>query len=383
MIQADDFLACAQGFGFTFYTGVPCSFLTPLINAVIAGPETHYVAAANEGEAVALAAGAWLGGRQAVVMCQNSGLGNMVNSLVSLNYPFRIPVLLICTWRGQPGLPDEPQHVLMGRITPGLIDLMEIEYAGFPSEPAMLLPTMERAVESMRSRDLPFALVMERGAVAAEKLRSSEPPAAQLYHYENRTVGGHRPTRFQALETMLDLVPESAAIIATTGKTGRELFTLADRAQHFYQVGSMGCASALGLGVALCVPLQVVVVDGDGAALMRLGNLATVGAAAPAGLLHVVLDNGVYDSTGGQPSASAGVDFAAVAVACGYRSGVLCDSLETFRGAFRAALAEPGPHLVHLRIRPGSLPELGRPTLTPEDVARRFRGFLCGAAPIP
>ena len=116
MIEADDFLGPARQKGFDFYTGVPCSYLTPLINRVINDPANRYVGAASEGEAVAIAAGAWLAGRRTVVMCQNSGLGNAVNPLTSLNAPFRIPTLLVVTWRGQPGLEDEPQHAMMGRI---------------------------------------------------------------------------------------------------------------------------------------------------------------------------------------------------------------------------------------------------------------------------
>ena len=111
-----------------------------------------------------------------------------------------------------------------------------------------------------------------------------------------------------------------AAIVATTGKCGRELFTLGDRAQQIYLVGSMGCASAVGLGLALNVDRPVIVLDGDGAALMKMGNTATIGAYAPRNLVHIVLDNGVHDFTGGQGTVSPGVDFAGVAQACGYAS---------------------------------------------------------------
>src|ERR1700760_4611463 len=128
MIDADVFLAEAARAGFDFYTGVPCSFLTPLINGVLSDAATRYVGAAGEGEAVAIASGAWLAGRKTVVMCQNSGLGNAVNPLTSLNAPFRIPTLLITTWRGQPGLKDEPQHVLMGQITQKLLSVIDVEH---------------------------------------------------------------------------------------------------------------------------------------------------------------------------------------------------------------------------------------------------------------
>src|SRR5689334_4804787 len=126
MISANSFIGQALERGFDFYTGVPCSFLTPLINGVISGAGLHYVGAASEGEAVAIAAGAWLTGRRTVVMCQNSGLGNAVNPLTSLNAPFRIPTLLVTTWRGRPGIKDEPQHALMGEITHQLLDLIRV-----------------------------------------------------------------------------------------------------------------------------------------------------------------------------------------------------------------------------------------------------------------
>ena len=181
------------------------------------------------------------------------------------------------------------------------------------------------------------------------------------------------------LERLLAVIDDRAAVIATTGKCGRELFTLADRKQHLYQVGSMGCASAMALGVALNVDRPVVVLDGDGAALMKLGTLATVGAEAPPGLIHIVLDNGVHDSTGGQPTVSESVDFADVAIACGYAQAARTDDLKGFETAFDVAVSAPGPHLIHARIAPGSMAELGRPTVTPEAVARRFQAFLAEA----
>jgi phosphonopyruvate decarboxylase len=154
-----------------------------------------------------------------------------------------------------------------------------------------------------------------------------------------------------------------------------ELFTLADRPQHFYQVGSMGGASGMALGVALNSTRPVFVLDGDGAALMKLGSFATIGAYRPDRLVHILLDNGVHDSTGGQATVSASVDFAAVALACGYAYAASCDDLSGFRAALAQA-AEGGPALVHLRIAPGSMAKLGRPTVSPADVALRFRDFL-------
>ena len=141
----------------------------------------------------------------------------------------------------------------------------------------------------------------------------------------------------------------------------------------------MGCAGAMGLGVALNTRCPVVVLDGDGGALMKLGAFATIGAQGPENLVHLVLDNGVHDSTGGQATVSANVDFARVARACGYPRAAACDSIEGLARALSEALAAPGPALVHLRIAPGSIEKLGRPTISPPEVARRFRAFLAGA----
>ncbi len=380
MIGAASFIEAAGQAGIGFYTGVPCSFLTPLINRTLSDRSLRYVGAASEGEAVAIAAGAWLAGRETAVMCQNSGLGNAVNPLTSLNHPFRIPTLLIVTWRGQPGLKDEPQHALMGRVTQDLLDVIEVPHARFPDSPAALGPALAQARDAMDRTSLPFALVMEKDSLAEEALDQDARPAPPPGRRADLQAHGARPTRLAILERVLADVPPDAPVVVTTGKAGRELFTLADREQHLYQVGSMGCASPMGLGIAVTTGRRTIVLDGDGAALMKLGSLATIGAYHPPGLLHVLLDNGVHDSTGGQATVSPVVDFAGVALACGYAAAFVCDDVDGFAAAFAQALAVAGPCLVHVRIRPGSLEKLGRPTIAPHEVAQRFRGFLAQAA---
>ncbi len=381
MIEANDFLGAARARGLGFFTGVPCSFLTPLINGVLNDTATDYVAAASEGEAVAIASGAWLAGRKTAVMFQNSGFGNAVNPLVSLNYPFRIPTLVVCTWRAGPGLKDEPQHELMGEITPGMFDLIRVPWAAFPRDKDDIAGALDTADAAMDGSGLPYGFIMQKGDVADQDLSGDGGPVAKGGGELRRDLaGGMPPSRYATMERMLAVLPDDAGIVATTGKCGRELFTIADREQHLYQVGSMGCAAAMGLGVALNSKKPMIVLDGDGALLMKMGTLATVGAYAPENLVHLVLDNGTYDSTGGQPTVSGGVDFAAAAVACGYRLAVSCDGLAGFEAALKAALATKGPSLVHMKIAPGSLEKLGRPTVTPPEVARRFRAFVTGSA---
>ena len=379
MIGAADLLTRLLGLGVSDVSGVPCSYLTPVINQVIADPRVRYLPVSQEGEAVSIAAGSWLAGGLGCAIAQNSGLGNMVGPLTSLLHPARIPAVLVVTWRGQPGRPDEPQHTQMGQITPALLELLSIGHAVLPDSPEALTPVFDRARTHLHARSEPWTFVLAQDTVAPEPLVEPEPVRREgVLHRYAGTSRPHadRPSRQAALERILAAVPEHAGVVSTTGWTSRELFTLDDRPQHFYLVGAMGSAATVGLGVALHTDRPVVVVDGDGALLMRLGSLATVGAAAPPGLVHVVLDNGRHDSTGGQRSLAGHVDLPAVAAACGYARVHACGDLGDLSAALEAGLAGRGPTLVHLRTSPGRMRALGRPTIGPADVARRFREFV-------
>ncbi len=385
MIAAADFLAALDAAGCGPYVGVPCSFLTPFINFTIASPRHEYLAANNEGEAVALAAGAYLAGRRPVVMFQNSGLSNALSPLTSLTWPFRIPLLLITTHRGEPGLKDEPQHELMGEITEAMLRLAQVGCGPFPQAPEQIAPSLREALAHLEATSLPWAWIMKHGSVA----ECAAPPLQAASPSRGAAVTGEDPAapavleRAQAIAAVADALPGDAALIATTGKIGRELFTLRERPGNLYVVGSMGCASSIGLGVARYRPGggPVAVLDGDGAALMRLEALAALGHYAPRNLLHVVLDNGMHESTGGQQSLSGSVSFAGVALACGYATAASLVSEAALGRALRRALGAPGPHLLHVRVKPGALDKLGRPTLTPVQVKARFMDFLAQGGP--
>lgn len=366
--------------GVSAVTGVPCSYLSALINRVASSAAVAYLPVAHEADAIALAAGSWLAGATTCVIAQNSGLGNMVNPLTSLSHPARIPVPLVVTWRGEPGRTDEPQHQLLGAIMPDLLDLVEVTHSLLLDDPDQLGSTIRGAFKTMQETNRPHAFILRQGALADEPLDEPDPASPHRPEPVRYPGIGAVPTRIAALETLLSVVPDDAAIVSTTGKTSRELFTLADRPQHFYVVGAMGSASTVGLGVARNTTRLVVVVDGDGAALMRLGAFAAIGTHGTDRLVHVLLDNGVHDSTGGQRTLSAQVDFAAIAAACGYRAVHSCIDLISLESALRGAVAGGGPTLIHLAITPGSLAKLGRPTVGPAEVARRFRAFVTGEA---
>ena len=382
MINAQAFVEAARNAGYTWYAGVPCSFLTPFINYVIGDDSLVYLSSANEGDAVAAAAGARLGGKRAVAMMQNSGLGNAVSPLTSLTHVFRIPLLVICTHRGAPGVQDEPQHELMGQITGQMFDTMRIPWENFPDREEDIGACLARVEAHCTQERRPYALLMQKGTVAAHPL-SNRPalprvPAAAPQG-ELAADRDDRPSRAAALERVIAGTPlKDAVVIATTGFTGRELYALADRANQLYMVGSMGCASALGLGLALARPDQhVVVVDGDGAALMRMGNFATLGAYGPPNLSHLVLDNEAHDSTGAQATVTRTVDFAAIAHAAGYADALRGRGVEDI-DQFLARPRAHGAGLLHLKIRTGAIDNLPRPTIQPPEVAQRLQDHLAG-----
>jgi phosphonopyruvate decarboxylase len=261
---------------------------------------------------------------------------------------------------------------------------MQIPWLPFPTEESQIAPVMALAEASMQKRELPFALVMSEGSVADHELRGQKAPepSMAIASHQLKLDRAKRMIRTEALQAVLESLDGNEAIIATTGKTGRELFTIADRPNHLYVVGGMGTASAIGFGLARARPKQpVVVIDGDGAALMKLGSFGTIGCYQPQNLLHILIDNESHDSTGGQRTASGIVRFADIAAAANYRHAVSADSPEDVRAAVKSLRHESGPSLLHIKIRPGSPKNLGRPTVKPHEVKERFMRFVADGAP--
>ncbi|NOR19715.1 MAG: phosphonopyruvate decarboxylase [Xanthomonadales bacterium] len=375
MIEASQFVGAARRLGFDFWAGVPCSYLTPFINYTIGNSGLTYISSANEGDAVATASGAALGGHRSVAMMQNSGLGNAVSPLTSLNHVFRIPVLLIITLRGEPGKPDEPQHELMGRITPVLLETMQIPWAWFPYQEEDIEQVLQAAVSHMDSSGRPYALIMKKGSVAPYALEQVSSHEKSTATSQNVMTVSDAPSRHEVLKELIAATDVSdTVLIASTGFSGRELYAIDDRPNHLYMVGSMGCATSLGLGLSLVMPdIKVIVIDGDGAALMRLGNMATVGAYAADNYYHLLLDNHVHESTGGQATVSSTIDFPAIAGACGYRE---IYSVNQDGRNFDGFLKSDAPAFMYLETRRGVPDDLPRPSVKPVAVARRLMSQL-------
>lgn len=360
--------------GFGFYSGVPCSFLKNLINYSI--NDCHYVMAANEGDAVAISAGAYLGGRKSVVLMQNSGLANAISPLTSLNYTFRIPVLGFVSLRGEPGLVDEPQHELMGAITGKLLDTMQIHWeylSGDAGEAEKQLQHADEMIESGQS----FFFVVKKDTFDPVELKRKSLPSARNIKSVRSSQADRMPTRLSVLEKLNELKNTGTIMLATTGTTGRELYETEDAPNYLYMVGSMGCIGSVALGLATVRPdKNVIAVDGDGALLMRMGSLATNACYAPSNMLHILLDNNCHDSTGGQATASHNVDFAQVAAACGYAHTFYACNIDELARYVKEWQINPLLTFIHLRIAKGSKKDLGRPKIKPYEVKERLMKFI-------
>jgi phosphonopyruvate decarboxylase len=370
MIAATDVISGLRGIGIGRLVSVPCSYFTGILRHVESPvqPNLPHLAAVNEGNALALAAGSWLGGEPAAVLAQNSGFGNLINPLTSLLLPYRIPALVFLSMRGWPAAePGEPQHAEMGRVVPAWLDSLDIPYRFLTADGDPLAGVLAELAPVLADRRPAFILtgkgVFDPGSPVA---------AADAAGIDRAR-----------LVTALLAERNSEFILSTTGYLSRELFNAGDVPANFYMQGSMGHAAAIALGVAMARPdRRVVVLDGDGALLMHLGVGATIGHVQPDNLLHVVYDNAGYESTGGQPTAAGRVDFAAAAAALGYRRTSGISRPHELPGAVADLLSGPGPALLVVRGIPSGTPS-GRASeaISTEQIAARFAAALADPEP--
>lgn len=364
------------------FSGVPCSLLKPIINKVILDKDLKYITAVSEGEAIGIAVGSSLSGRLGVIMLQNSGLGNIVNPITSLTNIYKIPCLIIVSHRGDPkSEKDAVQHEIMGRITEDLLDLLKIYKQDVPDKESGIETSLKKAFSIMQETSLPVAFILKRNVLKSfnadfQVYNSQRTPGQLIKNGEPSEVV---LSSKQAIEEIARVFGKRDLVISAAGMISRELFCTNDRPGNFYMQGSMGTTAAIGLGITLNRPeRQVVILDGDGSVLMRMGSLATVGHYQPSSYLHVVLDNLCYDTTGGQESSSNTVSFPHFAVYAGYKRAVTVFSSKTMLKYFQQFQKEKGPSILHVKIRRGMDHKPGRPTLSPEQIKNRFMEFIKG-----
>ena len=376
MINTNDFLAGLEKSGIHFVTGVPDSLLKQICSCITSNySDQQHVIASNEGSAVALAIGHYLSsGQPALVYMQNSGLGNTVNPITSLADPlvYAIPMLLMVGWRGeilQDGsqLKDEPQHRKQGKITLAQLDTLEIPFQIIDDQTSDIEGLIKSLVEQAIERSGPVALVVRKGTFSS-------------YQLELDAADPKLPGREEAIAAVLENLPEDVPVVSTTGFASREVFELRKHAnsghqRDFLTVGGMGHASQIAAGIAMNrADRQVICIDGDGAALMHSGAFA-INADCP-NLVHILINNGVHDSVGGQPTKGSVLNFAEIASHFGYPLTAQVSSIAELKKQLQHMLGKTGPCLIEVKCKRGARKELGRPDRTPIENKNEFMNFL-------
>lgn len=350
MVNQQELFEALDRLGVKFFTGVPdsllndfCLYLTNNIN------EQHHVMAANEGNAIGIAAGNYIAtGNVPLVYMQNSGIGNATNPLLSLTHDcvYGIPMILVIGWRGDPSINDHAQHKKQGELTPVLMKDMDIPYEILDDDNTVI-EKFTWAVQKAKEISSPVALIAKK-AILTQKEKKQVYPESPLMNRE------------ETVSAVLDVFGDDAVYLATTGRATRELNEQLKlhgigEGHEFQNVGSMGHVSSVGLGIALACPeKKVVVFDGDAAAVMHMGSLATICRYKAGNLVHIVLNNGVNESVGGQKSSGQVISLTGVAEACGYQTvGHPVETKEELQSVLKALPQGDMPFFVDVHVRQG------------------------------
>ena len=359
-----------------FFSGVPDSLLKNICAYISDHADLkNHIIAANEGNALAIGIGYYLAtGKLPLIYMQNSGLGNIVNPLLSLSDPevYSIPILLMIGWRGQPGIKDEPQHKKQGRVTIGMLETMEIPYqilsTDITNEQAEEI--IKKATTEALNNNSPYAIVVQKDVFSK-------------YTTKNDDLVSYELLREDAIKTIVKNLDDEDIIISTTGVASRELFeyrveTNKGHNKDFLTVGGMGHANQIALGIAIQKPnRKVFCLDGDGGALMHMGSIAINGNVKCNNFRHIVLNNGAHDSVGGQPTVGLNIDFQNIAKASGYDLVLHAKTNKEIIKSMEILKKFDGKVFFEIKVKKGFRKDLGRPTTTPkknkEDLIKFIR----------
>lgn len=347
--------------GVELFAGVPDSLLKDLCACIYdRTPREANIVAANEGNAVGIAVGYHVAtGKYAAVYLQNSGLGNVVNPVASLAHPdvYGVPMLLIIGWRGEPGVKDEPQHVAQGRLTPAMLDSLEVPYTVLDADDWQ--SQIDDALSLMQSENKPVALVVRKGLFSKYSFKQENPkPEITL-------------SREDALAEVLEAIGPDAFVVSTTGKTSREVFELREargegHAHDFLTVGGMGHSSSIAMGAALGTDELVYCIDGDGGFLMHMGSAPVIAQRARDNFRYVLINNGAHESVGGQPTVAFDIDIPAILRGSGFEHVELVSDAQSIPAALERIASRPRSALI-VETAQGSRDDLGRPTVSPSQ----------------
>ena len=355
-MNVKDFYKILNDSGFGPYTGVPCSVFKPMINYLNDEHENEHYICSSEGESLGIAAGFSLSGKIPIVYMQNDGYGNAVNPLSSLQLMYKLPTLLLISWRAKPGMKDAPQHHIMGNTIKSLLELFNIPYS-IINKDINLNDCIKKSREYIDNKLLPYAFIVEKGYM-------------DKYDCEKNTINKGKFSREIYFKVINKYISDKTILLGTTGFSGREMYQyFNEHKAKLYMMGSMGCLPSIGLGIAEQNKNKTVFVfDGDGALLMKMGSLSTIGYYKPQNLVHFCFDNNEYESTGGQKTTSSTINFADIAKSCGYCSTIKLENPDKMNIILSELDKYKKPMFIQIQVKPGVPNGLPRPSKTPENM---------------
>ena len=358
--------------GIEFYTGVPDSLLKEFCLCVDKNTrDGKHIITANEGNAIALAAGYYLATKSVpLVYMQNSGLGNAINPLLSLcdSDVYSIPMILLVGWRGEPGVKDEPQHLKQGKVQLSMLNSLEIPYEIISKKDTEFEKKISKSYKIALNQSKPVVILIKKGTFEKSK-NDNYPDSLGI-------------SREEALEIILDNLDKNAIVVSTTGKTSREIFEIREKnnqshERDFLTVGSMGHCSSIALGIALARPdRKVFCIDGDGSMLMHMGTLTSISSLKPKNFFHILMNNEVHESVGGQSTAAKDINLSAIIKSMGVSKVFRVKKISELKENLLEFSHDVGPSFIEINIKAGSRDDLGRPTIEPVNNKTSFMNFL-------
>jgi len=377
MIHPEFFFNVCKKEDVDFFSGVPDSLLKNICSYIADNtPSENHIIAANEGNALAIGVGYHLStGKVPLIYMQNSGLGNVINPLLSLadQDVYSVPLLMMIGWRGEPGVKDEPQHKKQGRVTVALLEAMEIPYKVLTADSNIeeAEVTLKAMLSIAKKENKPCALLIKKGFFEDYKFQSDILYERPLY-------------REQAIEIIVNNLNEPDIVVSTTGVASRELFEYREKLKSghekdFLTVGGMGHTSQIALGIALQKKnRQIYCLDGDGSLIMHMGTLAINANMNCRNFKHIVFNNSAHDSVGGQPTVGGRMDIPSIALNVGYQWAKMVSEESEIRLALNEMANIDGPALLEIQVKKGFRENLGRPTTTPIQNKEIFMNFVAG-----
>jgi len=346
--------------GIDFTASLPCEKIKTLLEMV--GQTFQHLPLTREEEGVGICAGAALSGRRLAMFVQSSGIGNMINALLSLTAFYELPLALFISRRGFYKEKIEAQFP-MGQKLPAILAGAGITYSKLNTKND--IGSVERELQEVFGKNKIHAFLMSpevwEGSECSAKsselgVRSSEygekssecgRPSSFVPHPSRASL-----TRYEIIKIIAPYL-EGKAVVSNLGWPSKELYAIKHQPSNFYMLGSMGMAAPIGLGIALTSSKDVIVIDGDGSLLMNPGTLATAAFTAPKNLTILAIDNSAYGSTGNQPTLTgACVDLELVAQGFGFSNTAKISTAEQLIAVMKNQ--GPGPSFIHVLAKPGN-----------------------------